>query len=110
MDAMQEIKVGEINVEEEIKNCPIEPVFERVIVKELEVEAYGSLFVPESARGGEMQTNEGIIIAVGDEVPDFKAGDHVYYGRYSGAWCKIRGTKYRFMNREDIMGRFKSNV
>ena len=97
----------QIDISGEINECPVIPVFERIVIKEFEVDKVGRLFVPEGARGGELATNEGLIVAVGEEVSDFLPGDHIYYGRYSGFTCSLDGKKYRIMNREDIIGKVK---
>lgn len=95
-----------VDVDKEIADFPLVPYGEKVYVKEDEILKYGSLFVPESSRKeGEMQTNMGTVLAIGDGVTFVKPGDRVFYGRYSGAW--VLDQKYRVMNEEDILGRFK---
>lgn len=96
-----------VDVDEECRKLKLKPVFSRIVIKEVEIEKVGALFIPETAKqGGELQTNEGYILAVGEEVESFKRGDRIYYGRYSGFWCRIKGEKYRIMNEEDIIGVF----
>lgn len=83
------------------------PYDTRIIVKEIEIEKIGAIFIPEHSRkDGEMKTNEGYVIAKGDGVSEFtNKGDIVLYARYSGAWQEINGIRYRVMNEEDILAK-----
>lgn len=108
MPVLENAVESEIDLPKEVSNLPIVPVFSRVVIKQIEVEKVGSIYVPEtSAKEGELQTNEGYILAIGEEVSRFSVGDKVYYGRYSGFKCTINSQKYRIMNEEDIIGVFK---
>lgn len=99
-------EVFAIDVDKEIEDFPLVPYTERVYVKEDEVLKSHGLFIPETSRKeGEMQTNMGYVIAVGDGVTFVSPGDRVLYARFSGAW--VLNQKYRVMNEEDILGRFK---
>jgi len=99
-----EAELEHIDVDKEIEELKLHPVFSRIVVKEVEVQKVGSLYVPETSKDGELQTNEGYVLAVGEDVERFKPKDHIYYGRYSGFWCRIGGKKYRVMNEEDVIG------
>lgn len=95
-----------VDIAKEIAEFPLVPYPERVYVKEDEILKFGGLFIPEtSQKEGEMQTNKGTVLAVGEGVTFIKPGDKILYARFSGAW--VLGQKYRVMNEEDILGRFK---
>jgi len=102
--------MNNIDFEKERAELQLVPVFKRMIVKEFEVERVGHIIVPSSAREGEMATNCGVILAVGDEVNAFAPGEVVYYGRHSGAWITIKKKRYRIINQPDILGYFKTDV
>lgn len=86
------------------------PQAERVIVKETVVDKVGLIHIPETAKESEMKTNEGYVIAVGEDVTFCRPGDVILYGRYSGAWQEFEGVKYRIMNVEDILAKRKENA
>ena len=95
-----------VDVEKEIAEFPLEPYPGRLYVIEDDVVSVGKIVVPQSSRQtGEMQTNRGVVIAVGEAVDFVKPGDRIFYGQFSGAW--VMNKKYRVMNEEDILGRFK---
>ena len=100
------VELKEMNVDTEIKEFPLIPYPTRVYVVEEEVEKFGGLFVPASSRKeGEMQTNIGYVVGVGESITFCAVRDRILYGRYSGSW--VMEKKYRVMNEEDILGRFK---
>ena len=100
------VEVASINIHQEISNFPLVPYPERVYVIEEEAVKVGSLYVPKSARkDGEMQTNTGYVVAIGEGVDFCSPGDRVFYGRYSGAY--VMDMKYRVMNEKDLLGRYK---
>ena len=99
-------EVEPINIHQEIADFPLVPYPERVYIIEEEVVRAGSLYVPKTARkDGEMQTNRGYVVAVGEGVEFCQPGDRVFYGRYSGAY--VMDAKYRVMNEKDLLGRYK---
>ncbi len=100
--------VKKIDIQKEIADFPMIPYPERVFVIEEEIErTSGGLYVPHTSRkDGEMQTNIGWVVSIGEGVTFCKPGDRVFYGRYSGAW--VLDMKYRVMNEKDILGRFKN--
>lgn len=88
------------------------PLHDRVVVKRLEGEekTKGGIIIPDTAKE---KPQEGKVIAVGpggrDEsgklTPlDVKAGDHVLFGKWSGAEVKIDGEELLIMKESDIMG------
>lgn len=99
-------EIVEIDIEKEIADFPLVSYGSRLYVIEEQVIKSHGLYVPENARReGEMRTNIGIVVSVGDEVTFVKPGDRIFYGQYSGAW--VMDMKYRVMNEKDILGRFK---
>jgi len=107
----QKVEHEDVDVKELIKVFPYVLFGQRVVVYEIEIEKVSGLFIPEtSRREGEMRTNEGYVISVGEEVSFCKPGDTILYGRYSGAWQEISGKRYRIMNEEDILAIKKEDV
>lgn len=105
-DVFGKEEILEVDIESEIKNFQLIPYPERIYVIEDNVVKSHGLYVPEtSRRNGEMQTNQGYVIAVGEGCVFVKPGDRVFYGQYSGAW--IMKQKYRVMNEKDLLGRYK---
>jgi co-chaperonin GroES (HSP10) len=99
-------EIAAIDVYKEIAEFPLTPYPGRLYVKEDEVLKFGRIHIPETSRKeGEMQTNMGFVVAVAADVTFVKTGDRILYARFSGAW--VLGQKYRVMNEEDILGRFK---
>ena len=99
-------EIIKIDVAKELAEFPLEPYPGRIYVMEDEIVKSHGLFVPETSRkDGEMQTNRGIVIAVGADVGFVAPGDKVFYGQFSGAWVMNR--KYRIMNEKDLLGRYK---
>ena len=102
---MPRVIIKEVDVPGVIERFPIVPYASRLYVVEKEVDQVGLVIIPKTAHEKEMQTNEGWVIAVGDEVDFCRPGDEIYYARYSGAWCVIDDQKFRVMNEEDILGK-----
>jgi co-chaperonin GroES (HSP10) len=101
-----DVQFEKFDVQEEIMNFPLIPYAGRVFVVEEKVESVRGIYVPPSARvDGEMQTNIGWVVAVGEGVDFCSPGDRVFYGRYAGSW--VLDMKYRVMNEKDIFGRYK---
>jgi co-chaperonin GroES (HSP10) len=103
---MPRVQIKQVDVSGLIESFPILPYASRLYVIEKEVERVGHLYVPETAKDKEMQTNEGWVIATGPDVDFCQPGDIVYYARYSGAWCTLNEIKYRVMNEEDLLGKY----
>lgn len=95
------------DTEKEIAEFPMDLYPGRIFVQEEVIIKTRGLYVPEDSRHeGEMRTNTGVVIAVGEGVDFVKPGDRVYYGRFSGAW--VMGMKYRLMAEKDLIGRYKT--
>ncbi len=96
----------EFDLAKEISNFDIIPYNGRVYVVQEDIERVGGIYIPDSAKkDGEMQTNIGFVVGVGEGVDFCKVGDKLLYGKYSGAW--LFNKKYRVMNEEDVLGKFK---
>jgi co-chaperonin GroES (HSP10) len=103
-------QIANIDIQKAIAEFPLIPYPERVYVVEEEiVKTSGGLYIPETSRKeGEMQTNTGWVVAIGDGVDFCQPGDRIFYGRYSGSW--VMDMKYRVMNEKDILGRYKEVI
>ena len=88
------------------------PLQDRVLVEPLEQEAKtaGGVIIPDTAKEKPM---EGDVVAVGPGIRaedgklhplDVKAGDHVLYGKWSGAEVKLEGKDLIIMKEADILG------
>lgn len=89
----------------------LDVLYYRVVVKERSDEkTAGGLYIPDEAKKGSMQTNEGIILGIGPEVkcePKLNVGDRVYYGKYSGSYFTRNGVEFRIMKDTDLLGKVK---
>ncbi len=67
----------------------------------------GGIIIPDTAQEKPQQGN---IVAIGaekkDEPIDFKVGEKVLYGKYSGTEINIDGNDYLIMSATDIYGSF----
>lgn len=102
---MPKVTFKQVDVHGLIESFPIIPYGPRLYAVEKEVEQTGLIIVPDTAKDKEMQTNEGWVISVGDEVQFCQPGDEIVYARYSGAWFVVDDQKFRVMNEEDILGK-----
>lgn len=92
--------------QEEIDAFDIEPLMFRLVVKELDPEKVGRLYIPDSAVM--KKSNQGWIVAAGPDVDLVHVGQLVYYGQYSGHVIMRGRRKYYIMNEKDILGVIKS--
>ncbi len=92
----------------------IRPLYDRIVVKRIEDSAdktASGLFIPDSAKE---KPQEGEVIAVGNgkinektgaRTPlDVKAGDRIFFGKYSGSDIKIDGNEYLIMREDEVLG------
>jgi chaperonin GroES len=95
----------------------LRPIFDQVVIKELEPDRMrqSGLLVPEGTR--EMPPNEGIVLAVGDgipELPDFKmpvaVGDHVVFPRSAGVWVEVEDERLLVCRVREILGVIESGA
>jgi chaperonin GroES len=88
------------------------PLHDRVVVKRIEAEdkTAGGIIIPDTAKE---KPSQGEVTAVGrggrDEsgklIPiDVQIGDHVLFGKWSGAEVTIDGQELLIMKESDIMG------
>ena len=88
------------------------PLGDRVLIKRIEEEAKtkGGIIIPDTAKE---KPQEGEVVAVGpgarDEdgkrIPmDVKAGDRIWFGKWSGSEVKIDGEDLLIMKESDILG------
>jgi chaperonin GroES len=88
------------------------PLHDRVVVRRIEAEekSTGGIIIPDTAKE---KPSQGEVIAVGpggrDEsgklIPiDFKEGDRVLFGNWSGTEVKIDGEELLIMKESDVMG------
>ena len=88
------------------------PLHDRILVRRVEEDdtVRGGIIIPDSAKE---KPQKGEIMAVGkgksnDEGKvfplDVKAGDHVLFGKYSGAEIKIDGEEFLIMREEEVLG------
>jgi len=88
------------------------PLGDRVLIKRVEEEAKtkGGIIIPDTAKE---KPQEGEVVAVGpgarDEdgkrIPmDVKAGDRIWFGKWSGSEVKIDGEDLLIMKESDILG------
>ena len=90
----------------------LKPLADRVIVKQQEAEekTKSGLYLPDAAKE---KPTKGKVIAVGPGRLDdhgkrleigLRAGDTVYYGKYSGTDVEIDGEKFVILRESDILG------
>ncbi len=83
----------------------LQPVGERLIAKRKEVKQVGRIIIPGTTK--QMEATEGKVIAVGRECLFCKAGDNIFFGRYSGVEIERGKEKYVVMNESDIIAFIK---
>ena len=89
----------------------IRPLHDRVVVRRKEEErtTAGGIVIPDSATekpsmGEILATGNGKVIDSGDvRALDVKAGDIVYFGKYSGTEIKVEGEELLIMREDDII-------
>ena len=90
----------------------LKPLADRVIVKQSEAEekTASGIVLPDAAKE---KPTKGKVVAVGPGKFDdkgkrmalgVKAGDNVYYGKYSGTDVEVDGDKFVILRESDILG------
>ena len=90
----------------------IRPLYDRVVVKRIEVKEnkIGGLFIPDSAKE---KPQEGEVVAVGKGkrledgklvALDVQKGDRILFGKYSGSEIRLDGEEYMIMREDEILG------
>lgn len=90
----------------------LRPLHDRVLVRRLEEKetVRGGIIIPDSAKEKPQQAEvvavgTGKLLEKGERVPpDVKAGDHILFGKYSGADIKIDGEEYLILREDEILG------
>ncbi len=89
----------------------IKPLYDRVVVKKIEMEQKtpGGIILPDTAKE-ESQVGEVIAVGEGKLLEDgkllplkVKVGQKVLYSKYAGSEVEIDGEKYLVMREEDIL-------
>jgi chaperonin GroES len=93
----------------------LRPLFDHVVIKELEPERMrkSGLLVPQGTH--DLPPNEGIVLSVGHgpaDLPDFKMpvvpGDHVVFPRSAGVWVEIEDERLLVCRVREILGVIES--
>ena len=94
----------------------IRPLQDRIVIKRLEGEnvTKGGIIIPDSAKEKPI---EGRVIAIGNgkwlkngkaRPVDFKVGDVVLFGKYSGNEVKIDGEEHMLLRESDVIAVLRS--
>ena len=94
----------------------IRPLQDRIVIKRLEGEnvTKGGIIIPDSAKEKPI---EGRVIAIGNgkwlkngkaRPVDFKVGDIVLFGKYSGNEIKIDGEEHMLLRESDVIAVLRS--
>lgn len=89
--------------------CPIEPLFENVLVvrEEQEEKRIGLIYVPDTVKEKPVVCR---VVSVGDEVKKIRFGDVCIVGRYSGAEFEWNHQKYVVIREMEILGVVREEV
>ena len=90
----------------------LKPLSDRVIVKQSEAEekTASGILLPDSAK---TKPTQGKVVSVGPgkldddgkrHAPGVKAGDTIYYGKYSGTDVEVDGEKFVILRESDVLG------
>src|SRR6185295_13475356 len=93
------------------KNMMLRPLDDRVIVKPLEAEekTAGGIVLPDTAkekpqRGKVISAGPGRLLDSGSRGKmSVKAGDEVFYAKYSGSDVEVNGSKYVILKETDVL-------
>ncbi len=89
----------------------LKPLADRIVVKRLEAQdkTKSGLVLPDSAKE---KPQEGKVVAIGTgrllddggiKPLEFKSGDRVLYGKYSGTEVSLEGEEYLILREEDVL-------
>jgi chaperonin GroES len=89
----------------------LRPLHDRVLVTRLDEaeQKFGGIIIPDTAKEKPQQAEvkavgSGKLLDSGERVPlDVKPGDHILFGKYSGAETKIEGTDYLILREDEIL-------
>lgn len=86
----------------------IKPIGCRLLIRQeaKEENKIGSLYIPDTAK---TKPEIGLILAVGtsEEALQFKAGEKIIYGKYTGNDIRINGEDYILMHTDDILAKIE---
>ena len=90
---------------------PVQPLDDRVLVKQSEAEerTAGGIVLPDTAKekpqkGKVVATGAGKLLDTGKRAAmTLKKGDEVYYGKYAGTEVKIDGEEYVILRESDVL-------
>jgi len=90
-------------MEADQERCPIEPLFENVLVvrQEEEVKKVGLIYIPETVKEKPVECE---VVAVGQSVKCLAVGDSVIVGRYAGAEFEWNHRKYVVIREFEVLG------
>jgi len=82
------------------------PLGERVVVQPHSTEEVtpGGIHIP---HGSQERPNQGVVVAVSDEVENIEVGNEVLFEQYSGVLIKIDGKEYAVVQLQYVMGIFQ---
>lgn len=81
-----------------------QPLGNRVLVElKPREERVGLIFKPVIAQE---DSNEGRVVAIGEEVEHVAVGDWVLFGKYAGSKVKLRDGEYQLVNVPELFGKF----
>ncbi len=94
-----------------MKNAPIRPLGEKVLLKRVEAEetTAGGIVLPDSAkekpkRGKVLGVGDGKLLDTGDRKPlQVKIGNEVLFTSYAGTEVKVNGEEMLIMDESDIL-------
>jgi chaperonin GroES len=80
------------------------PVGDRLLIKRglTPEKTKGGIVIPETSR---MNTEVARVVFVSPDVKDFKEGDMIVCGKYSGVSLEIEGEEFCLLRIEDIVGK-----
>jgi len=83
------------------------PVGDRLLIKRglTPEKTKGGIVIPETSR---MNTEVAKVVFVSPEVKDFKEGDIIICGKYSGISLDIEGEEFTLLRAEDVVGKIIS--
>jgi len=90
-----------MNIDKIIKEMPIKPLSNRLVLFPIDKEISSSIIIPEGMGKGR-EPREGIIIAIGKDVKELKLKDRVIFKYFQPQDIKIKGNHCFIAKEEDI--------
>jgi chaperonin GroES len=90
----------------------VRPLHDRILIRRIEEteNVKGGIIIPDTAKE---KPQEGVVVAAGNgKILDdgtrlsleVKEGDHILFGKYSGADIKIEGEEYLILREDEVLG------